>query len=372
MIVCSNEVFCISRLFRRGSRASLINVTEDGPKLPVSGDGSNHLDVPQGKIEFTKSLGDVDTITPSNTITNHIPSAMPTSRNLYDMVNSSHSSDRYEGRPPPTSPAHIHAHSQGEDPEGQEVATALDDLDDFLDLLSASNMADRIDNQRSPLPGGGGSGSATELYQSGGSGMMGGVARGATVPRYYLSTSSNCIGGGGGSLYPPPRITRQLSPPAYSMPNLTVERVEEVEEDTDSDPSRSPDGLAPASHVVATGEHHHTYSSPWVGGSSQESSPPPPLPPRSDEEDKSHSSSDLLAEASQDGFWQTSPPSGGGSTTSSSYGVGGAGGGAFLSPVKRKESDSGGARPTSPLAMTSYNSQGRGSPEMTSHVYAQR
>ena len=111
--------------------------------------------------------------------------------------------------------------------ETRDTAEALQDLDEFLDLLS-STPADRIDKQRGSLP--------EELRSSSNEEALSddGTNGNPTVPKYYLPTVSS-------PWQQKPQESGQgrlamsnfgsiASPPAFSMPNLSGDSVEEGRE----------------------------------------------------------------------------------------------------------------------------------------------
>ena len=331
------------RLFRRNSRVSLVSVSEEEAKLPFISSpqlcSTTNSDIDGGSLisageqakkpEFTQSLGDMNTTT-----------ATTKTRT-------------------PSSAGEEQQSTPSDEDEHRDVVNALDDLDDFLDLLTTSTASDRINNQRSPLP----NNVAAENEKK----QQRRMRKAATVPKYYISTTGSAQGRLG---------LREMSPPAYSMPDLTVESVEEVEEDSGSDSSTD---VSPASqHHCATeqrGGYHHrksnsydqtTYNStrsrvaesfheksqsydqshePWVESSLG----------TSEEEGRGGNDTSVgPLDPSADGYWHVTSPPGSGGPGRSSY----LSPNAVSSPVRRHKSDCTGIRPTSPLAMSSYTSVG--------------
>lgn len=135
---------------------------------------------------------------------------------IYHMLSSANS-QRYEDQrsPPPSISPDDECEHMMDDEDGKEAVNVLSELDDFLDLLNSST-SDRMEHQRGPPP-------ASLVTKS--------KAKNSphcTVPKYYLSTSS------GNCLTTDCSMSRRLrdgrSPPAYSMPDLTAESLQEVEE----------------------------------------------------------------------------------------------------------------------------------------------
>ncbi len=194
------------RLFRRTSRAPLTSVTEEDNKSAFRSNTLRHASLPTSsnpvsskKAEFTRSLDE---------------------SNLSGAFKSlpSRGSHYKTRRTPPPPPLPIQNGNVDVIKETRDTTEALQDLDEFLDLLSAT-PTDRIDKQRGSLPG-----NRKPLINED-SGSDTGDDMNITIPKYYLPTNSSvpqeryqgyqrrlsAMGELGGN-----------SPPAFSMPNLSA------------------------------------------------------------------------------------------------------------------------------------------------------
>ena len=355
------------------------------------------------KPEFTQSLDD---------------SRLSTLSSLFHREDSAHHHHHQQQDSPTSSPVPMMMLSD----EQGEASSALTQLDDFLDILS-DTTSDRIEQQRSPLP--------LHLSQKTPQGAQGAQGDAATVPKYYLPTNpqmsslvQHSAGGSGGCV---------MTPPSYSVQNLSVQSVAEVDEDSDIDDDSSPTssnatppspiypsqggvGIGPGTGIITgvggmgmgIGGIGTRVSMrkpfPHIYGSSLDVPPPVSMETyhgRSvsfDGKQSRYNESisegeedvDILKSRSAvafgetdelvDDYWRTttppsppaaitpspplfatSPPFAGGPGRGSGGGDGGGGGGGG--------GDGGVVRCTSPLARTSYSSQGRGSPDRLNHHY---
>ena len=417
MLLCFIEVavvYCKStipfpRLFRRGSRASLVSVSEEDPRNPFSPLGARSPR--SAKPDFTQSLDDASSITNLYKMlaTAQSPSASPPDGGGEDV--------RRVPSPVPVESAggHSHAHhgQVHQRVASDDATSALNELDDFLDLLTTT---DRIDNQRSPLP--------SNVKGKSGDVMPAGKSHpGHSVPKYYISTTAapslmptdsthqqhtKFKGEVGGVL-----LCNAMPTEHYAMPDLVVGgSLEEVDEYSDS--GSSPDALDPPDDTGAhqyqghPRHHHHqgyahlspqerdhhqhrhhqghayhqkshsydnslhgqSHNQQWVEPSSQRAFPQG-VRPASEEDIRSQSDVVLPPRDDQSGerYWQERAGHHGGSHAPHHSRDGSYGGEASeLRECRVSESN---MRSTSPLAMMSYTSQGSqgGSPDKVEHKY---
>lgn len=160
--------FSLFRMFRRGSRAGVSEQDISNPFSPPSGASSPASAI---RRDFTQSL------------------------NLADMFN------RRGSAPPATSPISVSPQPMSD--EDAETHSVLNDFDEIINLFSNSNTTDRLEQQRSPMP-----------------------PPRQTIPRYLLPTSH------ANRMIPGSRSPIGWSAtPMYSMPDLSVGRVEEESEE---------------------------------------------------------------------------------------------------------------------------------------------
>ena len=167
MFHSGTKLFC-SRLFRRGSRTSLVSLSEEDPKKSHANE--HHVDV-------------------------HPKSEARQLNDLFDLLSTA-SSNRFEEQrsPPPPSPP-------PDDGGGK-------DLDDIFDLMTSIN-SDRIDDQRTPGP--------TPTKKSGAV-SPDKLKKKKKVAKYFLPTGSPFL-----QRKSHLNRTGAMSPPTSSMPDLTVE-----------------------------------------------------------------------------------------------------------------------------------------------------
>ena len=173
----------LSRLFRRGSRASLASLSEEEPKRPHTKE--SHHKRPKSESQQLNEF--------------------------FDMLSSA-SSSRYEEQrsPPPSSPPPEDLEGKGEGPGG-EATDGGNDLDDIFDLATTMN-SDRIEGQRSAGP--------SPIKQSSTSSTPEKSKRKRKVAKYFLPTGSPFT-----QRKDRPSKNRSVScasPTNFSMPDLTV------------------------------------------------------------------------------------------------------------------------------------------------------
>jgi len=236
--------FCYYRLFRRGSRPPLTSVTEENTKSSILSASSRHASLPttslfvsDNKPEFTQSLDESNL---SVTFQNRPSSAHYKSR-----------------RTPPPPPLPLQNGTMDVIQETRDTTDALQDLDEFLDLLT-STPADRIDKQRGNLPEhlrppscNEDAGSEEETNEN------------MAVPKYYLPTgpspwqqkaqesgqSRNAVNSVG-----------IVSLPAFSMPNLSGDSTGESQECQQKNYLKASPVYA-SSHQFSAPDRHSTSNS---------------------------------------------------------------------------------------------------------------
>ena len=319
LIIISRLIIFALRLFRRGSRVSLSSVSEEESKRPPI--------PPSSKREFTQSLDENVNLS-----------------FLYDVVATT-SSCKEQRTPPTSSPDHTLSE------DDRDAANVLNELDDFLDLLSSST-SDRLDNQRTAFSLSDHKPNKEVILEE---------EKHLSVPKYYLSTNSPHCSNLKKSYSPMSWGSLDTTLPTYSMPDLRVECVEEEEEDGEltsplhtTTSQHTPWDHSGVQSCDQSSESHDHWEHTYHHNRKQS------LDKSSGSHDhwdhtlhstpiriKSCSARDV-SEQSDDGHWlitsnknQDNSPE--------SLGI-------------QREGDFG-QRVTSPLAMTSYTSQGRNSPE---------
>ncbi len=351
------------RIFRRSSRASLASVAEEQSRgslsaslsQPTGGgrDAATTTTTSRKSISFKSrpSSGSKTKFTQSLDEANL--------EELFDTLTSAAATRFDEQRsPPPASPMHCNQGNSSQGNEDQVTTDALNELDDFLDLLNFSDSSpvkERKDFE----------------------------ARDDQVPQYYLSTGSPHlprkvgsqspkIGGGGCDLKeaPPTRTT-------CSMPDLSSESSISGKELSNDDGSLR----VSSSNAIHQHHHHQGGNSPrprshdpselephprpgshdhWSDTGGGYSPPLPPLPLRDGVRrvqsvrpfnSYRNSSDEESHDGSSDQSWMVNSLPNNSRVHSHSFGE-------SLDPLRRRKNDYEG-RCTSPLAVTSYVSQNR-------------
>ena len=299
-------------MFRQKRRASISHVVKPDPHSSTSNSArhnsvSSREDFTQSlQLHHTRSGTDLSAASSKGDFTKSLDEA--NLDEIYDMITSENLSRFEEQRsPPPSSPIHDIAE------EDDDAENVLDRLDDFLDLHSDPNS-----DQMSPVP---------PMHKPTSLSLE---EKSVGVPKYYLSTGSpRSLLARQGNRSPVKWSMRDMSPPAYSMPDLTGEALEEVDEELDSAHNMSPHAIYPSDDQLLTESHDYRGA--------------PPI-----NKHKSYSTASILEGTDQShdqSFSQVTSPKGQPYENHLP-----------TTDQRRRVSDYSG-RCTSPLAMTSYTSQ---------------